>query len=508
MDKYVVGIDIGGQSTKLGIVDARGNILCQSVISSLQTRLDDFLDDLTRALQELIHQAGGKEKIRGIGVGAPNGNYYKSSIEFAPNLKWGYDAQGNPMIIQLGKLLSDRIGVPVAVTNDANAAAVGEMTYGAARGMKYFIMITLGTGVGSGIVINGQVLYGHDGFAGELGHTLAVRGGRPCNCGRAGCLETYTSAIGVARTAREFLANQTTPSLLRELDPDTISSKDIFEAAEKGDQLIEEGLCVAHTAFGGAGNGVAVYQFGIAEGARLLAEQLFHAPTVAGDLSAEFVFRKDEGKAFSKILKEMQNAGYRIYPNLYKFEEYGVPQARHRMIIVGIREDLPFEYKVPSTEKYKGIDVSCKTAIEIPPIPRDAANNELTKQSATVVERLKHIKPGQNAFTANLPEELQLNVKGAKISHKSAVNRILWMHDKYPLGSDGVILQKTPYTFDVSVWEHFWWGICGGSLAASKPGEHFLPAKILDEVYKSEIVFSYRLNSDIHCTLSQQTHII
>ena len=233
MDKYVVGIDVGGQSTKLGIVDARGNILCQSVISSLQTRLDDFLDDLTRALKDLIHQAGGKEKIRGIGVGAPNGNYYKSSIEFAPNLKWGYDEQGNPMIIQLGKLLSDRIGVPVAVTNDANAAAVGEMTYGVARGMKNFIMITLGTGVGSGIVINGQVLYGHDGFAGELGHTVAVRGGRPCNCGRAGCLETYTSAIGVARTAREFLANQTTPSLLRELDPDTISSKDIFEYTGK-----------------------------------------------------------------------------------------------------------------------------------------------------------------------------------------------------------------------------------------------------------------------------------
>lgn len=240
MEKYVVGIDIGGQSTKLGIVDARGNILCQSVISSLQTRLDDFLDDLTRALEELIAKAGGKELIRGIGVGAPNGNYYKSSIEFAPNLKWGYDDSGNPMIIQLGKILSDRIGVPVAVTNDANAAAQGEMTYGVARGMKNFIMITLGTGVGSGIVINGQVLYGHDGFAGELGHTIAVRGGRPCNCGRVGCLETYTSAIGVARTAREFLANSEAPSLLRELDPERISSKDIYEAAEKGDALAVE----------------------------------------------------------------------------------------------------------------------------------------------------------------------------------------------------------------------------------------------------------------------------
>ena len=136
----------------------------------------------------------------------------------------------------------------------------------------------------------------------------------------------------------------------------------------------------------------------------------FLAENVGGLKSA------NEGQAFERIKKDLIDAGYRIYPNLYKFEEYGVPQARHRMIIVGIREDLPFEYKVPSTEKYKNVDVSCKTAIEVPPIPTDAANNELTKQSATVVERLKHIKPGQNAFTANLPEELQLNVKGAKIS--------------------------------------------------------------------------------------------
>ena len=136
----------------------------------------------------------------------------------------------------------------------------------------------------------------------------------------------------------------------------------------------------------------------------------FLAENVGGLKSA------NEGRAFERIKKDLIDAGYRIYPNLYKFEEYGVPQARHRMIIVGIREDLPFEYKVPSTEKYRNIDVSCKTAIEIPPIPTDAANNELTKQSATVVKRLSYIKPGQNAFTADIPEELQLNVSGAKIS--------------------------------------------------------------------------------------------
>lgn len=136
----------------------------------------------------------------------------------------------------------------------------------------------------------------------------------------------------------------------------------------------------------------------------------FLAENVGGLKSA------NEGKAFEKIKKDLEGAGYKIYPNLYKFEEYGVPQARHRMIIVGIRDDLPYEFKVPSTEPYKNCDVTCKTAIEVPPIPKEATNNEETKQSAVVVERLKHIKPGQNAFTANLPEELQLNVKGAKIS--------------------------------------------------------------------------------------------
>lgn len=136
----------------------------------------------------------------------------------------------------------------------------------------------------------------------------------------------------------------------------------------------------------------------------------FLAENVGGLKSA------NEGKAFEKIQQDLVKAGYKIYPNLYKFEEYGVPQARHRMIIVGIRKDLPFEFKIPSPEPYKHIDVSCRTAIEIPPIPKDAFNNEMTKQSAQVVERLTYIKPGENAFTANLPERLQLNVKGAKIS--------------------------------------------------------------------------------------------
>lgn len=230
---YVVGIDIGGQTTKLGVVDARGAVLAQTVIrTDTYSDVEPYIAELAEALNKVIADANAEGKVRGIGVGAPNGNYYTGNIENAVNLSWGGSKS-----IEFAKLLTKAMkGLPVALTNDANAAAVGEMTYGAARGMKNFIMITLGTGVGSGIVINGDVVYGHDGFAGELGHTTAVRNnGRSCNCGRTGCLETYTSATGVARTAREWLELSDEPSVLRSLD--TISSKDVYEAAKDGDKL-------------------------------------------------------------------------------------------------------------------------------------------------------------------------------------------------------------------------------------------------------------------------------
>ncbi|MBR1706767.1 MAG: ROK family protein [Bacteroidales bacterium] len=229
----VIGIDVGGQTTKCGIVDARGTVLSQTVIRSDET--DDvvvFIASLAEALNRIISEAGVEGRIRGIGVGAPNGNYYTGTIEYAPNLKWG-----GAKVLPFARLLSEQMnGIPVSLTNDANAAAVGEMTYGAARGMKNFIMITLGTGVGSGIVINGEVVYGHDGFAGELGHTCAVRhNGRACGCGKSGCLEAYASATGVARTAREWLEMTDEPSSLRSLD--RISSKDVYDAAKEGDKL-------------------------------------------------------------------------------------------------------------------------------------------------------------------------------------------------------------------------------------------------------------------------------
>ena len=232
---YVVGIDIGGTNTVFGIVDARGTILASgSIKTGAYDEADNYVDEVCKNLLPLIIANGGVDKIKGIGIGAPNGNYYSGTIEFAPNLPW----KG---VIPLAAMFEERLGIPTALTNDANAAAIGEMTYGAARGVKDFIMITLGTGVGSGIVINGQMVYGHDGFAGELGHVIVRRGnGRLCGCGRTGCLEAYTSATGVARTAREFLELRNDESTLRQLPIQEITSKDVYDAAVSGDKLSQE----------------------------------------------------------------------------------------------------------------------------------------------------------------------------------------------------------------------------------------------------------------------------
>lgn len=234
--ELVLGIDVGGQSSKLGVVNAKGEILAQCVITSLQDNLKDYIKDLTDAIKDLIAKTKDQGTVKGIGIGAPNANYYKGTIEYAPNLRWTY-VDGQPTIVEFTKLISAEVGLPVTVTNDANAAAMGEMAYGVTKDIRNFIMITLGTGVGSGIIIDGKILYGHDGFAGELGHICAVPGGRKCNCGLEGCLETYASAMGVARTARQMLQEDSRDSLLRQLDPEKISSKDVYDAARQGDAL-------------------------------------------------------------------------------------------------------------------------------------------------------------------------------------------------------------------------------------------------------------------------------
>lgn len=230
---YVIGLDLGGTNSVFGIVDSRGEIKATTAIKTQgYAGVDEYVDAAVDALQVIIEQVGGIEQIKAMGIGAPNGNYYNGTIEFAPNLSWGRDG-----IVPLADMFSKRLNIPVALTNDANAAAIGEMTYGVARGMKNFIVITLGTGVGSGIVVNGQLVYGSDGFAGELGHTIIRKDGRPCGCGRKGCLECYCSATGVARTAREMLDTTDEPSLLRELNRDEITSLDVSIAAGKGDAL-------------------------------------------------------------------------------------------------------------------------------------------------------------------------------------------------------------------------------------------------------------------------------
>ena len=241
MDKlkpYVIGVDLGGTNSVFGFVSARGEVIAQDSIKTKQHKTAaEFVEAGLACLRPLVTQVGGIEQIQGMGIGAPNGNYYNGTIEFAPNLPWAHDG-----VIPLAQLFSDALGIPVKLTNDANAAAMGEMTYGAARGMKNFIVITLGTGVGSGIVINGQVVYGCDGFAGELGHVIMDRrpDARPCGCGRKGCLEAYCSASGVARTAREILQTTDRPSLLREKPLDEIESLDVPIAADKGDEGAQE----------------------------------------------------------------------------------------------------------------------------------------------------------------------------------------------------------------------------------------------------------------------------
>jgi glucokinase len=233
MTKHAIGIDIGGTTTKFGIVDASGKILQQNRIpSNKHDDVQDFINDLHDGLFPMIEAYGGINNFVGIGVGAPNGNYYSGTIEYAPNLLW----KG---IVPIAQLIQTKFGLPVKLTNDANAAAVGEMKYGCAKGIKHFITITLGTGVCSGIVIDGKIVLGHDGFAGELGHNIVRKGGRfHKGTGSMGCLESYASATGVRETAFEFLAaDPATPSLLRQYTSEELTSQSVYECAIQGDEI-------------------------------------------------------------------------------------------------------------------------------------------------------------------------------------------------------------------------------------------------------------------------------
>jgi glucokinase len=231
MKELCIGIDIGGTNTVIGVVDIDGNFSSENSISTKKyKKIDDFIEALNICIKDSLDSINTNFVLKGIGIGAPNGNYYNGTIEYAPNLNWNE-------IIPLSDILNKHFHIPVVLTNDANAAAMGELIYGAAKNLDDFIVITLGTGLGSGLVVNGKVVYGHDGFAGEIGHTIFDPNGRLCGCGRKGCLETYASATGIKRTVIELLANSDAKSSLIKIPEDELNSKDIYEAAVKGDNL-------------------------------------------------------------------------------------------------------------------------------------------------------------------------------------------------------------------------------------------------------------------------------
>lgn len=231
---YAIGMDIGGTNTVFGIVNKEGQVICSDSVKTQQyVVLEEYISTVSTKIKALMaSQNLTNADITGLGIGAPNACYYRGTIEYAPNLPW------KGIVIPLADLFSKALdGMKVTITNDANAAALGERAYGVAKGMDHFIMITLGTGVGSGIIIDGKLLYGNDGFAGELGHVIVKPGGRECGCGRKGCLEAYCSATGIARTARERITTTDQPSLLRNVNIDTLNSKDIYDAAVEGDEM-------------------------------------------------------------------------------------------------------------------------------------------------------------------------------------------------------------------------------------------------------------------------------
>ena len=231
----VIGLDLGGTNSVFGVVDSKGEIIATtSIKTQAYPSVDQYIMESVKAIKQIAEQVGGMEKIRAMGIGAPCGNYYKGTIEHAANLVW---AKG---IVPLANMFVNELGIPVVVTNDAKAAAMGEMKYGVAVGMNNFVELTLGTGVGSGIVANGQLIYGFDGFAGELGHMIVEPDGRPCGCGRKGCLETYCSATGVVRTAIAMLEESPEATSLRDIATDKLTSYEVYKAAMAGDTMAQE----------------------------------------------------------------------------------------------------------------------------------------------------------------------------------------------------------------------------------------------------------------------------
>ena len=306
MKKVAIGVDIGGTNTAIGMVDDLGNVMVKdNIVTPAHGDIDRYIDDLSLAIRELIHSAqliNADIEIMGIGIGAPNGNYYTGTIEYAPNLSF----KGVVHLVKLLKLKFPELKA-IALTNDANAAAIGEMIYGGAKGMKNFVMFTLGTGVGSGIVVNGDLVYGADVFAGECGHTVLVPDGRMCGCGTPGHLEAYCSAPGMKRTAFELMVKyNATDSLLADKSFNELDSKMIFDAAERGDK-------VANEVFEQTGKWLGQ---GFADTAHHLSPEaifLFGGPTAAGD----YIFKPAKESMEQHLLTSFKNK-IKILPSQLK----------------------------------------------------------------------------------------------------------------------------------------------------------------------------------------------
>ncbi len=275
MSKYAIGIDVGGTTTKFGLVDKVGIIVQQDRIkTNTHEKIEDFVAELFDKISPMIDSVGGRENIVGIGMGAPNGNFYQGTIEYAPNLRW-------TGVLPIAELMHKKFDIPCILTNDANAAAMGEYIYGCAKGVDHFITITLGTGVGSGIFIDGKVVYGHDGFAGELGHCIIIPEGRlHWGTGAKGSLEAYASATGMRLTALELLDGYKDDTLLRKFEVKDIDAKVIFDCAMQGDELCKKVFTVT-----GRLLGLALANFVMFSSPKMIV--LFGGPTKAGDLILE-----------------------------------------------------------------------------------------------------------------------------------------------------------------------------------------------------------------------------
>jgi glucokinase len=312
MKKVAIGVDIGGTNTAIGVVDAEGNVLVKdNIVTPSHGDINKYITELADAIKELRNSVtlmNPEVEVLGIGVGAPNGNYYNGTIEYAPNLSF----KG---IVPFAQLLSEKFPEykAIALTNDANAAALGEMIYGGAKGMKHFVIYTLGTGVGSGIVVDGNLLYGHDGFAGECGHTTLIPGGRLCGCGGRGHVETYCSATGMKRTAFELLArDNATQSVLADKSFNELSSKMIFDAAEKGD-------AVALEVFEQTGKWLGQAMADTVAHTSPEAIFLFGGPTAAG----EYLF-KPARESMEKHLLPVYKNKVKILPSQLKFGDAAI----------------------------------------------------------------------------------------------------------------------------------------------------------------------------------------